>query len=137
MLSAYLSALNNNQAVMLMSADTNTELLISIVKEYKPYWIVGTFSFDGYRQDGLIQERVGSSNTPIHKDLAILLSTSGTTGSQKFVRLSYENIQSNAEAIVEYLNIDENEKAIMNLPMSYSYGLSIINSHLQAKATIL
>ncbi|MDN4492215.1 AMP-binding protein [Ureibacillus aquaedulcis] len=137
MLSAYLSALNNHHAVMLISADTNAELLISIVNEYKPYWIVGTYSFDGYRQVGLIQERVSSSNTPIHKDLAILLSTSGTTGSQKFVRLSYENIQSNAEAIVEYLNIDENERAIMNLPMSYSYGLSIINSHLQAKASIL
>ncbi|KGR76476.1 AMP-binding protein [Ureibacillus sinduriensis] len=136
-LSAYLSALNNHHAVMLMSADTNAELLNSIVNEYKPYWIIGTDLFDGYRQEGLIQERVSASNIAIHKDLAILLSTSGTTGSQKFVRLSYENIQSNAEAIVEYLNIDGNERAIMNLPMSYSYGLSIINSHLQAKASIL
>ncbi|QCR31516.1 AMP-binding protein [Lysinibacillus sp. SGAir0095] len=136
-LSAYLSALNHQHAVMLMSADTNPELLKSIVNEYKPYWIVGTYPFDGYCQNGLIQERVSPSNIFIHKDLAILLSTSGTTGSQKFVRLSYENLQSNAEAIVEYLNIDENERAIMNLPMSYSYGLSIINSHLQAKASIL
>lgn len=136
-LSAYLSALNHKHAIMLMSADTNPELLKSIVDEYKPYWIVGTYLFDGYLQEGLIQKLVSPSVSIIDNDLAILLSTSGTTGSQKFVRLSYENLQSNAEAIVEYLNIDENERAIMNLPMSYSYGLSIINSHLQAKATIL
>ncbi|WP_271853824.1 AMP-binding protein [Planococcus maritimus] len=69
--------------------------------------------------------------------LALLLTTSGSTGSPKFVRLSYENIFSNAHSIKEYLDIQEDDKPITTLPMSYSYGLSIINSHLVCGAAII
>ena len=53
------------------------------------------------------------------------------------VRQSYNNILSNTESIVEYLNLDSTERPITTLPMNYTYGLSIINSHLYAGATIL
>jgi acyl-coenzyme A synthetase/AMP-(fatty) acid ligase len=73
----------------------------------------------------------------IHQDLALLLTTSGSTGSNKFVRLTYENLRSNGSAIIEYLQLDSNERPVTTLPMHYSYGFSIINSHLMAGATIL
>ncbi len=69
--------------------------------------------------------------------LALLLTTSGSTGSPKFVRLSYENIFQNAESIAEYLDITADDKPITTLPMNYSYGLSIINSHFIKGATII
>lgn len=75
--------------------------------------------------------------TLCHPDLAVCLTTSGSTGSPKLVRLTKQNLMSNAEAIAEYLHIDENERPITMLPMYYSYGLSIINSHLIKGATIL
>ncbi len=53
------------------------------------------------------------------------------------MRLSADNIQSNAESIAQYLEIDENEKPITTLPFNYSYGLSVINSHLLKGATIV
>jgi long-chain acyl-CoA synthetase len=74
---------------------------------------------------------------PMHKDLAVLLTTSGSTGSSKFVRISYENLEANASSIADYLSIDENERPITTLPMCYSYGLSVINSHILKGATIL
>ncbi|WP_340582350.1 AMP-binding protein, partial [Staphylococcus aureus] len=46
-------------------------------------------------------------------------------------------MRSNAQSIIEYLAIDENERAVMNLPLSYSYGMSIVNSHLLAGATLI
>lgn len=134
---AYLAALRSKHAVMLMSADTNNELLENIVKQYQPKWIVGNMSFGGYKKNELFAVLEANIEVSIHPDLAVLLSTSGTTGSQKFVRLSYENIQSNAESIAKYLELDTDERAVMNLPMSYSYGMSIINSHLQVGASIL
>jgi hypothetical protein len=73
----------------------------------------------------------------LHPDLAVLLSTSGSTGSPKLVRLSYGNVHSNAAAIVEYLGISRHDRACITLPWSYSYGLSVINSHLLAGAAIL
>lgn len=72
----------------------------------------------------------------LHPDLALLISTSGSTGSPKLVRLSYENILDNTRSIIEYLHIDENEKAITSLPMNYVYGLSVINTHLYSGATL-
>lgn len=134
---SYLAALRADHAVMLMSADTNTELLEKIVEQYQPNWIVGDIVFEGYRKEELFAVRESDADVTIHPNLAILLSTSGTTGSQKFVRLSYDNVQSNAESIEKYLKLDSKERAVMNLPMSYSYGLSIMNSHLLVGASIL
>ncbi|NQU86495.1 MAG: AMP-binding protein, partial [Mariniphaga sp.] len=73
----------------------------------------------------------------LHNELALLLTTSGSTGSPKLVKLSYKNILSNAKSISEYLQIDKSERPITALPMHYSFGLSILNSHLINGATIL
>jgi long-chain acyl-CoA synthetase len=73
----------------------------------------------------------------LHSKLALLLATSGSTGSTKLVRLSHANILSNAKSIVDYLGIDKCERAITSLPFNYSYGMSILNSHLHAGASIL
>ena len=72
----------------------------------------------------------------IDSSLALLLSTSGSTGSPKFVRLSHENLMSNAMAISQYLELTLNELPITTLPPSYTYGLSIIHSHILNGATI-
>lgn len=136
-LTTYISAMNSEHTVMLLAEDTNMELLTSIVNKYQPKWIIGGKYFEGYTHDESRLVRDEDIECNIHSDLALLLSTSGTTGSQKFVRLSYENLRSNAESIIEYLEIDRQERAVMNLPLSYSYGMSIVNSHLLAGATIL
>jgi long-chain acyl-CoA synthetase len=72
-----------------------------------------------------------------HPSLAILLQTSGTTGSPKLVRLTKSNILTNAGSIAEYLTLDPGETSIQGLPMHYSYGLSLINSHLLGGGTIV
>jgi len=136
-IAAYIAVLQAGHAVMLMGTNTNKQLLDSIVATYQPKWIIGSTPFKDYIRTGNVQERILEVSYVIHSELAVLLSTSGTTGSQKFVRLSYANIQANTESIVEYLHIHHDERAILNLPLSYSYGLSILNSHLQVGATLL
>ncbi|MBO7631738.1 MAG: AMP-binding protein, partial [Lachnospiraceae bacterium] len=74
---------------------------------------------------------------PLYEELAMLVTTSGSTGSPKLVRQSYGNIRSNMTAIAEYLKLDDTERPITTLPMNYVYGISVINSHLLAGATIL
>lgn len=78
-----------------------------------------------------------AATTDLHADLAVLLSTSGTTGSAKLVRLSATNIASNAAAIAEYLGIGADDRAIASLPFHYSYGLSVLHSHLAAGAAMV
>ncbi len=74
---------------------------------------------------------------PLYEELCLMLTTSGSTGSPKFVRQSYANVKVNAESIAEYLSLDETERPITTLPMNYTYGLSIINSHFLVGATLL
>ena len=78
-----------------------------------------------------------SPKIKISSNLALLLTTSGSTGSPKLVRLSYNNLLSNAISISKYLRINQNERPITTLPIHYSFGMSIINSHLISGSTIL
>ena len=67
----------------------------------------------------------------------LLLTTSGSTGSPKLVRLSGRNLDANTRSIVEYLELDEGQRPVTNLAMSYSYGMSIVNTHLLAGAALV
>lgn len=122
----YLSCIQNNLPVVMLDRNKPEDVIESLINIYKPEYI----------WDGELKP-TGMKGGPINDDLAMCLTTSGSTGSPKFVRLSAANILSNAESIAEYLNIDENERPITTLPMYYSYGLSVINSHLLKGATIL
>ncbi|WP_210527505.1 AMP-binding protein [Rubellimicrobium arenae] len=77
------------------------------------------------------------SGVAAHPDLKLLLSTSGSTGDPKLVRLSALNIDSNARAIADYLAIRATDRAATTLPLFYSYGLSVLNSHLAAGAALV
>ncbi|MGG1518915.1 AMP-binding protein [Paenibacillus oryzisoli] len=142
-LTAYVACLQAGHAVMLLDGLLETTLLEHIVRTYEPNWIVSPSqanAFDGYyKSSSTVWTKEESSRTAaeIYPDLAVLLSTSGTTGSAKFVRLSYENLQANAQSIATYLHLDESERAITTLPFQYSYGLSVINSHLLVGGTLL
>ncbi|EAR24609.1 hypothetical protein A20C1_11041 [marine actinobacterium PHSC20C1] len=83
----------------------------------------------------LNEMRVGTRHE-FHPDLAMLASTSGSTGSPKVVRLSRDNLLSNASAISQYLELSVSDRAMMTLPLHYCYGLSVLNSHLVAGASV-
>lgn len=90
-------------------------------------------------QGGTVVDRdftVGA-DPDLHPRLALLLSTSGSTGSPKLVRLSHDNLQANAEAIAEYLRIESRDRAATTLPMHYCYGLSVIHSNLLRGASLI
>ncbi len=142
---AYLGALRAGHAVLLANAATDDGLLRQVLEAYAPEYvaeIAGVRDWPGYRQmtspvaGARVFAAARSPEGPIHPDLAVLLSTSGTTGSPKLVRLSHRNMQANAASIVRYLGIGPDEVAITSLPISYSYGLSVVNSHLLAGASL-
>ncbi|NMR29154.1 AMP-binding protein [Crystallibacter degradans] len=121
---AYLAALSGGHPLILVPAD-KPAALGSILASYDPDVVMRS----GTGEPVLEVRREGTAHQ-LHPELALLLSTSGSTGSPKLVRLSRENLQSNAGAIAEYLDIQPSDRAATTLPMSYCYGLSVINSHL-------
>ncbi|RDH74561.1 AMP-dependent synthetase [Mycolicibacterium moriokaense] len=121
----YLGALAGDHVVLPMSAGRGPS---AMVRTYDPDVVI-----DG---DGIRERRSGSAHR-FHPDLALLMSTSGSTGSPKLVRLSQDNLVANAEAIAEYLDISRTDRAATTLPMSYCYGLSVIHSHLLRGAGLI
>jgi long-chain acyl-CoA synthetase len=69
-------------------------------------------------------------------DLATLLFTSATTSAPRGVRISYRNIAANTESIVEYLNLTRSDRVLSILPLSYSYGRSLLQTHLWVGGSI-
>ena len=120
----YLAALVAGHPLLLLPAG-RPAALDPLVAAYDPDVVLRPGS-----GEVLVEERRPGSRHELHPDLALLLSTSGSTGSPKLVRLSHENLQSNAESIAEYLRIDPGDRAATTLPMHYCYGLSVVNSHL-------
>jgi hypothetical protein len=84
----------------------------------------------------VLDEARDGTRHDLHPDLSLLLSTSGSTGSPKLVRLSGAGVEANAEAIGEYLHLREDDVAATTLPLSYCYGLSVVNSHLARGASV-
>lgn len=142
----YVSFLYNSVVPVLIDKHIEKELRQNLLSVYKPDYVYAPVDlYDEFKDMDIIHETYGyrlyrtgyGYKHELYPDLALLLTTSGSTGSPKLVRQSYMNIQTNAESIAEYLDIDETERPITTLPMNYTYGLSIINSHLLCKATIL
>jgi acyl-coenzyme A synthetase/AMP-(fatty) acid ligase len=73
----------------------------------------------------------------LHPDLCLLLSTSGSAGSPRMVRLSRRAVQANAGAIAQALALGGEDRVATTLPLSYSYGLSLLHSHLAAGAAVV
>lgn len=86
---------------------------------------------------GTTVERIAAEPHELHPELALLLSTSGSTGSPKLVRLSYKNVTANAVAIAAYLSLTQADRAITSLPLHYCYGLSVLHSHLVVGASVV
>ena len=142
----YLACLNKKAVPLLVDKKIVPELLSDLLDCYHPNYLYVPAEMAAQFADYTVQttyrnyallKGVHTAAIELHEALAQLLTTSGSTGSQKLVRQSYTNIQSNAEAIAGYLALTETERPITTLPMNYTYGLSIINSHLQVGATIL
>lgn len=127
---AYLGALYGGHPIMLISGECGDHAA-GLIRIYNPDVLCTAVS-------GWVPEdrRTGSAHS-LHPELALLLSTSGSTGASKLVRLSRDNLESNAGAIGEYLNIAPDDRAITTLPMQYCYGLSVIHSHLRAGAGLV
>ena len=129
-LTGYLGALRGGHVAMLVPPRADRAELL---RTYAPD-VVMSRGDDG---DWMLDERTLGTAHELHPDLALLLMTSGSTGSAKLVRLSYDNLASNAAAIAGYLGLTADDRAPTALPMSYCYGLSVVHSHLAVGAALV
>jgi long-chain acyl-CoA synthetase len=142
----YLASMRCGAVPLLLGQGLDPKQLTSLIEAYDPGFIFtnnrASLNCDRTKEMWRIDEygfyqREDAACKVLHDDLALLMATSGSTGSPKLVRLSFSNIIENTKSIIQYLRITSEERAITSLPFNYSYGLSIINSHLHAGASLV
>ncbi|UXU82515.1 AMP-binding protein (plasmid) [Paracoccus sp. SMMA_5_TC] len=127
-IATYLGALQAGHAVMPLPVD-QPDLARTLARRFRPAALWS-------RQDGRWRGQVLDNAAALHPDLALLMQTSGSTGQGRGVRLSARAVAANAASIVDYLRLDAEARAGLVLPLHYSYGLSVLHSHLAVGASL-
>ena len=142
----YISFIKSNNVTLLLDKSFKVNYVNEIIKRYKPNYIFSPKEYFKKTTKGqsvisgqdynLVKTNFGK-HKKINKKNLLLLSTSGTTQNPKFIRLSKLNLVNNTNNIISYLNINPKHTTITTMSMAYSYGLSIINTHLFAGSKIV
>jgi acyl-CoA synthetase (AMP-forming)/AMP-acid ligase II len=139
-----LNFLNSRFTVVLLSAQLHPSFKQNLEALYTPYYLYdpGRADIDGYNIEtasASIQlfKRKKAVEYAIHPNIKMLLSTSGTTGSPKFVKLSDDNLVQNAWSILDYMPIRSDDVVPLNVPIVFVYGLSIFTTNCMAAETIV
>lgn len=153
----YALFLRDRMPVIMIEAQISEKKRHGLIEKFHPSWIVmpekqDQLGMQNITRDGVPYQKITryhhytlrkNSKQDIWKlhtlasEIAVLLSTSGSTGEGKFVKLSYDNLFINAQSIISSLGMQKGDRAALMLPMAYSYGLSVVNSCLLSGGTLL
>ena len=143
-LAGYLALENAGLVPLLLSASLDGELRRRLEDTYLPsyYWAPASLASELGGETvcaclDYVLLKTAHAPYPLNDRLSLLLTTSGSTGSPKLVRHKYGNLEANAENVAKVFGWTENEVGICDLPMNYTMGLNVINSHLFAGASVL
>ena len=126
-LKTYLACLVAKHPVILLSSSLSDDVVLQLIATYQPNWLFRPHH---------APVQLTAKQHHFADELAVMLTTSGSTGNAKLVRLSETNLAANANSICQYLSMKSEDRALTALPFAYSYGLSVINSHLLCGASI-
>jgi acyl-CoA synthetase (AMP-forming)/AMP-acid ligase II len=132
----FISWLGDSECTFVLAESNNNEVAAAIAAiECKPRFLAASGEPDapfGLALDVPFNPPVAGGDQP-----ACILYTSGTTGKPKGVVLSHNNLLSNTASIVEYLGLTAEDSIGTILPFYYSYGSSVLHTHLSAGGRVI
>lgn len=140
----FLNFYQKRYTVALLNAGLHPQFKQNLEDEYRPayIWDPSRTTVEGYdlkpvSENISLFKRKEIRNYPIHADVKLLMSTSGSTGSPKFVKISDDNLVQNALSIMEYMPITEHDVVPLNVPINFVYGFSIFTTNCIKANTIV
>lgn len=142
---AHVASIEKKIVPLMISSHMDAMLRNTLIETYKPEflwmpeWLLPEFP-DGEvlaRKFDYALIRTGYAPAKLYEDLAMLLTTSGSTGSPKLVRHRYRNLYANAENVAAFFGFNENDRSLIDLQLHYTMGLNVACSSLYAGATLI
>lgn len=142
----YYALLKHNVTILLLDDTLNLKEVHKYIKDYKPSYIlfpkknnyeVNNFQIIFESNNFYLSKNKARLSYKLNNNIKFLLTTSGSTRDPKCAKITFDSIKKNTESIIEYLEINANDRTATTMPFNYSYGLSVINSHFMAGASII
>ncbi len=110
-----------------------TGFRINFLKKNIKNWKFKTLEINAYKIPNINLEDI---NYYDDSSVALILYTSGTTSTPKGVMLTHKNLESNTNSILDYLKLNEKDSVLEILSFGYSYGNSLLLTHVKAGAML-
>jgi acyl-coenzyme A synthetase/AMP-(fatty) acid ligase len=147
-ISLIFSIIESGNIPMLLDANITDSSILKLINSYNPGYIMllrprtlpnfeEVSKSDDRNNLHLLANSLSKGSEVKNGELAMLIPTSGSTGSARYVKISYGNLLSQASSIGMYLGLSKESRTLTTLPSSYSYGFSILNSYARAGGQIL
>lgn len=140
----YVGFYDHGRVCLLLDANLDSGLFQHLANIYKPQYVWFPESAspsinlkEVVRLRSYVLGKTGWPAYDINEHLSLLLTTSGSTGSPKLVRHKYGNLEANSRNVAKAFGWSAEERPICSLPMHYTMGLNVINTHLYVGATLL
>ncbi len=144
-IAGYLAFLNTGIVPIMLGAQIDPSFIVGYIGEYRPRYLwkprtlaisVPGFKLAASLNDYDLLVSCETVTLDLHSDLALLATTSGSTGSKKLVRQTLDNLSVNTSAITDSLHLDDNLSTITTLALNYTFGMSVLHTHLSVGSTI-
>ena len=141
--SFFIACIENGIIPLVVGSEVDDQLLSNLFNTYRPQYIFQSKEVADQSGRTIIKElydavlvKTEHEYYKTNSKLALLLPTSGSTGSPKLVRHSKRNLESSAQMVSESLGIDNSHKPLLILPFHYTMGMSVVTSNLFAGASV-
>ena len=142
----YYALLKHDVTILLLDTNLSQAEALEYIKNYKPRYIIHPkkkdYEFQNFKvifrdRNFFLSKNSKKLHYELNNNIKFLLTTSGTTRDPKCAKITLQSVKKNTESIIEYLKISSKDRTITTMPLNYSYGLSVINSHFMAGASIV
>ncbi|MEI7856145.1 MAG: AMP-binding protein [Methanomicrobiales archaeon] len=144
----YLAIIKSGNIALLVETRISDSQLAAIYRQctIRASFVQKKFRAKIHGEDNIFTEDVLSVLSPIspftsrpvqETDVAVVIFTSGSTGTKKRVMLTHRNLRSNTRSIVQYLELNPDDRICATLPLFYCYGASLLHTHLRIGGSIL
>ena len=134
--------LSDSKPAAVITSEQSLVLINAVAKGARAFKYIILIDNPGLENTLFFEDLIAGAAETFHtpetadEEVAVLLYTAGTTGTAKGVMLTHGNLSSNAEAACRLVE-HPGQVALAVLPLSHSYGFTVMNTRFLTRTTVV